>query len=93
MREQIEDLKATVEIEGVELPDPPEILHGETPEENGNPLISSEWDWAEQTRALIAHKAYESGGVISMPANSSVGAFGLPGPPPDFGVGPDGPIT
>ena len=51
------------EIEGVDLPDLPEPPIGEVPADNGKPLISSDWDWADQTRALMAHKAYENGGV------------------------------
>ena len=28
---------------------------------NGKPLLSSDWDWVEQTQRLIAHKAYGNG--------------------------------
>jgi hypothetical protein len=50
------------EIEGIELPEPPEIPKAETGEVDGSPLIDSDWDWAEQTRRLIAHRAYRDGG-------------------------------
>ncbi len=49
------------EIEGIELPDPPEIPEAEVEGSDGLPLIDSDWDWAEQTRRLIVHRAYEDG--------------------------------
>jgi hypothetical protein len=50
------------EIEGIELPEPPAIPEAEVQGMDGLPLIDSDWDWAEQTRRLIAHRAYEDGG-------------------------------
>lgn len=50
------------EIEGIKLPEPPEIPEAEVDGMDGLPLIDSDWDWAEQTRRLIAHRAYENGG-------------------------------
>jgi len=41
------------------LPEPPAIPEAEVHGMDGVPLIDSDWDWAEQTRKLIAHRAYE----------------------------------
>jgi hypothetical protein len=64
VRDQVANLEAALavdEIDGVELPEPPEIIYGDVPADNGKPLIDSDREWAEQTRQLIAHKAYENG--------------------------------
>jgi hypothetical protein len=52
------------EIEDMELPEPPEIPEADASgtDHLPSPLIDSDWDWAEQSRRLIAHKAYEDGG-------------------------------
>jgi len=62
LREEIEELNRALrqavpddlELPPIEIPEP---LVDE--EEYGKPLISSAWPWAEQTRALVARKAYE----------------------------------
>ena len=53
--------KLNEEIEGVELPEPPEIPGPKVARTDRlpSPLIDSMWDWTEQTERLIAHKAYE----------------------------------
>ena len=61
VREQIDAIDDAVrtEVPDIELPEivipEPEVTAGI----NGLPLIDSDWDWESQTRALIAHKAYE----------------------------------
>ncbi len=55
--------KLNQEIEELELPEPPEIPEAEASggDRLASPLIDSAWDWAEQSRRLIAHKAYADG--------------------------------
>jgi hypothetical protein len=50
-----------VDADGIELPEPPEVPWGEVDGAGGLPpsLIDSNWDFAEQTRRLKAHKSYE----------------------------------
>lgn len=47
------------EVEGIELPEVPEVLIGEPGEVDGLPLLDSNWSYAEQTERLIRHRAYE----------------------------------
>jgi hypothetical protein len=63
MREQIAELNAALRIDpgAIELP-PFEIPEPELNGDGGKPpLISSEWDFAEQCQALIASKRYQNG--------------------------------
>jgi hypothetical protein len=50
------------EIEGIELPDIPGVPEGEGDGGYGlpSPLIDSEWEFAEQSRLLIAQRRYEA---------------------------------
>ena len=67
MGDKLNEIKETIEaaMRGlrVDLPEPeipePEINRSL----QGEPLLSSEWSWADQTRALIARKAYKNGGA------------------------------
>lgn len=43
----------------IELPEPPEQIQPSLPQLRPEPLCSSEWSFAEQTRRLIADKCYE----------------------------------
>jgi hypothetical protein len=66
VREEIErineQLRASTENMGVELPPPPEPPEPQLNEGGAlPPLISSAWPWVEQTRALIARKRYGNG--------------------------------
>jgi hypothetical protein len=55
-----EKIEATTDSD-FELPEP-EIPEPEVdPEAHGKPIVSSDWDWAEATRALIARKKYAEG--------------------------------
>jgi hypothetical protein len=38
------------------------------PTSHGRPLVSSAWDWADQTAALRNHKAYADGADSDAPA-------------------------
>jgi hypothetical protein len=50
------------EIEGIDLPEP-EIPETEIETEpDGEPLIDSDWDYAEASLRLIGHKSYEQNG-------------------------------
>jgi hypothetical protein len=65
VREQIKALEEQIRIDpsDYEFPGRPEIPEPEiTAEPDGLPLIDSAWLWAEQTRALIASKAYDGAG-------------------------------
>jgi hypothetical protein len=56
---KLETLRQAIDaINDLELPNPPRGPQART-EGYGKPLISSEWDYTDQTRRLIAHKAYE----------------------------------
>jgi len=56
----INDALRVAAVDGLELPDLPEVPTAEIdPVLAGKPLISSDWGYIEQTRRLIAHKAYE----------------------------------
>jgi len=49
-------------IEDIELPEAPDLSEAELAEEpQGSVLISSDWTWIEQTRALKAQKSYGNG--------------------------------
>jgi hypothetical protein len=48
-----------IDIGDIDLPEIPEIPEPQVSEANGQPLIDSGWEWVEQTRRLIASKAYE----------------------------------
>jgi hypothetical protein len=50
-----------VDVESFALPEPVVPVHALDLEAHGLPLVSSSWSWAEQTRALIASKAYRDG--------------------------------
>jgi hypothetical protein len=63
--ERIDGLNDRVEamVEDVELPPPPDLPEadlGASPE--GSVLVSSAWEWVEQTRRLKAQKSYGNGG-------------------------------
>ncbi len=47
-----------VDLPDVEIPEP-EVDVGL----QGEPLLSSEWPWSDQTKALIARKSYMDGGA------------------------------
>ena len=57
----LDDALRVEEVEGIELPEIPELPEGEVTGADGKPLIDSDWEFAEQSRLLIAHKAYENG--------------------------------
>jgi len=61
VRERVAEInqKLRGEVEGLILPDVPEIPQPEITEMNGVPLIDSNWDYVSQTRRLIAHRAYK----------------------------------
>lgn len=66
MRDQLDRIAEMARTETADLDiDLPDV---EIPEPNidtrlqGKPLLSSEWSWADQTKALIARKAYTNGG-------------------------------
>jgi hypothetical protein len=62
--EQVADANDRLEamVEDVELPDEPDLPEVELPEKpRGSVLVSSDWTWAEQTRALKARKSYGNG--------------------------------
>jgi hypothetical protein len=68
LREEIDAINDALRVEevaGLELPQLPEIPRPEIDPavagRNGKPLISSDWNYTEQTRRLIIHKAYEEG--------------------------------
>jgi hypothetical protein len=61
MRAEIDELNSALHVatDGFTLPDLPEIPGPDgLAEEGGLPLLDSRWSWAEQTRRLIASKAY-----------------------------------
>jgi hypothetical protein len=61
VREQLRQLNEQVRIHpsDYELPDPPDVPEPQIAvEPDGAPLIDSAWSWAEQSRRLIASKAY-----------------------------------
>jgi hypothetical protein len=74
-REKIEaiqnEVRATAEalndrfgdmLDGVELPEAPDLPEAELPERPpGSVLVSSDWTWADQTRALKERKSYGAG--------------------------------
>jgi hypothetical protein len=65
VREQIKALEEQVRIDTTdyELPARPDMPEPEiTVEPDGKPLIDSAWSWAEQSRRLIASKAYDGAG-------------------------------
>ena len=62
VREQIKALEEQVRIDpsDYELPGRPDLPEPEiTVEPDGKPLTDSTWSWAEQSRRLIASKAYD----------------------------------
>ncbi len=59
--EALNDALRVEEVEGIELPEIPDIPEAAVDGIHGKPLIDSRWDWADQSRRLIAHKAYENG--------------------------------
>jgi hypothetical protein len=62
VREQIKPLEEQIRIDpgDYELPERPRLPKPEiTVEADGSPLIDSAWPWSEQSRRLIASKAYE----------------------------------
>jgi hypothetical protein len=64
VREQIRQLEEQIRIDprDYQLPERPELPEPEiTAEPDGLPLIDSAWPWAEQSRRLIASKAYDDG--------------------------------
>jgi hypothetical protein len=66
VREQIEELQRQVRIDtsDYDLPERPDIPEPEIDESlQPQPLVSTDWSWAEQTRALIARKRYGNGGA------------------------------
>jgi hypothetical protein len=66
VREQIKALEEQVRIDTTdyELPARPDMPEPElTVEPDGKPLVDSAWPWAEQSRRLIASKAYDGAGV------------------------------
>jgi hypothetical protein len=56
-----EQIRSSTEVLGVELPELPELPEADLPGEGLPCLISSAWEWVEQTRALIARKRYGAG--------------------------------
>ncbi len=56
-----EQLRASTEVLDVELPALPEPPEPELSGGGQPPLVSSAWEWADQTRALIARKRYGNG--------------------------------
>jgi hypothetical protein len=66
MREKLDDIRemartATADLD-LDLPEVPPVPEPEFDESlQGKPLINSAWSWPEQTKALIARKAYTSG--------------------------------
>jgi hypothetical protein len=65
VREQLRVIEEQIRIEpgDYELPGRPDLPEPEiTVEPDGSPLIDSAWAWAEQSRRLIASKAYEEAG-------------------------------
>lgn len=56
----INDALRVVAVDGLDLPELPEVPAAECDPVSGEPLITSDWNYVEQTRRLIAHKAYES---------------------------------
>ena len=65
LRQEIERLSEQLSIDptGYELPPRPALPEPEiTVEPDGQPLIDSAWSWAEQSRRLIASKAYDGAG-------------------------------
>jgi hypothetical protein len=68
VQEKLGELNAALrvgeeEMEGIDLPEIPEIPEGETPRLDSvpYPLIDSDWEFVHQSQRLIAHKAYENG--------------------------------
>jgi hypothetical protein len=62
VREQIQALEEQIRIDprDYRLPPRPDLPEPEiTVEPDGSPLIDSGWSWAEQSRRLIASKAYD----------------------------------
>ena len=71
--------EGTIELPEVVIPEP-EI----DPALHGMPIISSAWPWVEQTKALIARKAYDAEAGMSRPAMLDLfGACGVVLPVPD----------
>jgi hypothetical protein len=65
IRAQIREIESATEmaIEGLDLPIP-EVPEAEIDKSlQPLPLVSTDWSWAEQTRALIARKRYGNGGA------------------------------
>jgi hypothetical protein len=65
VREQIRALEEQIRIDprDYELPGCPDLPEPEiAAEPDGSPLIDSAWSWAEQSRRLIASKAYDGVG-------------------------------
>jgi hypothetical protein len=59
-----EQLRSATEVVGIDLPAPPappkpQLLKGA----KGLPLLSTDWSWIEQTRALKQRKSYGNGGA------------------------------
>jgi hypothetical protein len=65
VREQIKALEEQIRIDpsAYELPPRPDLPEPEiAAEPDGLPLVDSAWSWAEQSRRLIASKAYDGAG-------------------------------
>jgi hypothetical protein len=65
VRQEIERLSEQIRIDpsGYSLPPRPVLPEPEiTAEPDGLPLIDSDWSWADQSRRLIASKAYDGAG-------------------------------
>lgn len=62
LRDEIDAINDALRIAAgdvLELPAIPEVPGPEFDSVPSKPLVSSDWDYVEQTRRLIAHKAYE----------------------------------
>lgn len=59
--EKLNDALTIDEIRGLSLPEVPPIPGAEVNGADGKPLISSDWDFGQQSRRLKSHKAYENG--------------------------------
>ena len=64
VREQIRELEGQIRIDpgDYELPPPPDVPEPAIAvEPDGLPLVDSAWPWMEQSRRLVASKAYDGG--------------------------------
>jgi mRNA-degrading endonuclease toxin of MazEF toxin-antitoxin module len=63
LEEQVQEINDRLEIDptevGLEMPKVPEVMIGSTRVVN-DPLLDTDEDWAEQTRRLVAQKAYDT---------------------------------